>query len=96
MKIPFHEIVMRRMLCELSLVEILQAVRPDGTHLTKEELLECLETIVKAERKGIEQIGRREAGKVYGYYEGRRSSVKTVDFVLEMDFVGHYRSLEGP
>ncbi len=97
MEVPFHEIVHRRMLCELSLVEILEQVHKDsGETYTKEELLGELESLVKAEREGIAQIGRRDAGKVYGYFEGRRSSVRTVDYVLGMDFVGHYRSLEGP
>ncbi len=93
MKIPFHEVVIRRMLCELSLVDILKEIVGDRP-LSKKELLEDLETLVKAERQGIGQIGRREAGKVYGYFEGRRSSVATVDLVLKTDFVAHYRAIE--
>ncbi len=92
--IRFDEIVHRRILCELSLVGILQQIHKDtGKRYSKKELLEDLDVIVKAERKGIELIGRKDAARVYGYFEGRKSSVATVDFVLGMDFIGYYRAL---
>lgn len=91
--VPFHEIVIRRMLCELSIVGILKELDDEAKPFTKDELLEELAVLVDAERKGIAEIGRKEAAKIYGLLEGRRSSMATVDFVLKTDFVGHYRDM---
>ncbi len=92
--IRFDQIVHRRILCELSLVGILQQIHKDsGKRYSKKELLEDLKTLVQAEREGLKLIGRKDAGRVYGYFEGRQSSVATVDYVLGMDFIGYYRAL---
>lgn len=91
-EIAFHELVVRRILTELSLVDILQTVH-NGVPLTKKELLEELEVLVESERKVIEQIGRKNAAKVYGVLEGVSSSKATLEYVLNHDIVGHYRDL---
>ena len=92
-EIVFFDVALRRMLIELCLVGILKMDDGQGKARSNEDILKDLELILKVERDGIGQIGRRNAARVYGSMEGRRSSMRTVDFVLHHDYIGHYRKM---
>lgn len=86
-------LAMQRILQELVLVKALNNINADGSKISKEKNLSNLDNTVKGERVLIGLLGRREAAKVYGLMEDITSDVKTVDWVLTTDFVGHYKGI---
>jgi hypothetical protein len=83
----------QRTLLELVLVDAINNCDDKFQPIPKEKTLSNLENSIKGERILIGLLGRREAAKVYGNFEGITSDVKTVDMVLETDFVKHYQSV---
>lgn len=75
-----------RMLDELKLVGILDEVGADGKPVPRGQIVDHLLACVEAEREMIRRHGRKLAAKVYGYFEGRSSDVKVVDFVMSYDY----------
>lgn len=83
----------QRTLLELAIVEAINTCRHNGEIIPKAESIEDLGNSVEGERILINLLGRKEAAKVYGNFEGITSDIKTVDWVLSTDFVGHYKEV---
>ena len=84
----------QRTLHELVLVNAINNCHADGTYISKDENIANLDNTIQGERILINLLGRKEAARVYGKFEGITSDVKTVDYVLNTDFVSHYKSLD--
>lgn len=82
--------VFQRTLLELVLVNAINNCDKDFKPIPKEKTLANLDNSVKGERILIGLLGRKEAAKVYGNFEGITSDVKTVDWVLTEDFTAYY------
>ena len=83
----------QRTVLELVLVDAIRTCDEHFTPIPKEKAITKLGNTVKGERILIGLLGRKEAAKVYGNFEGITSDIKTVDMVLETDFVKHYSQL---
>jgi len=82
-----------RILCELTLVNILNVCRKNGEAIPKNETLTDYSNTLEGERILIGLLGRKESAKVYGIMEGITSDVKTVDYILTNNSVPYYKEL---
>jgi len=96
LKALLWEWAMQRILHELVLVKAINNCKTDGSPISAEQNLVDLDNTIQGERILINLLGRKEAAKVYGLMEEITSDVKTVDFVLETDFITHYQSVLNP
>lgn len=83
----------QRTVRECALVGMFNCCDKDGNLTPKSKVLADYENSMEGERILIGLLGRKEAAKVYGRFEGITSDVKTVDYILNNDSVKHYQEL---
>jgi hypothetical protein len=93
LKALLFEFAFQRTLHELVLVDAINSCNKEGVLTPKTETLSDYSKNLDGERAIISFLGRTEAAKVYGEFEGITSDVKTVDYILTNDSVEYYQKL---